>query len=270
MSTLHLAWSQAVTRLGSTRVHGYEHSLQPACSAQPHPGVFDRDERRESQPLTPPSSPASPEGSPLGSRPTTKTAATQSPVKDSGISRPETPAIGKETSSAPLLISCGIPRTIQRSMPLRSRWAEALRSLGPATPLSRNRGSCPNRTPLTDFCFQTPSAGTTTNNCSPRETALSRFPLAHQDRSPASCGRRGTRVTPGWPPKGRPHRPEKAETACVQRRRGQLVPSPNTSVSPKFCCTEPEDWMPSSQISSQGPRSCRPRERGDSDESRGV
>lgn len=166
-------------------------------SAEPHLGVFDRDERRESQPLTSPSSSAPPEGSPLGSRPTTKTAATQSPVKDSGISRPETPAIGKETSSAPLLISCGIPRTIQRSMPFRSRWAEALRFLGPATPLSRNRGSCPNRTPLTDFCFQTPSAGTTTNNCSPRETALSRFPLAHQDRSPVSCGRRGTRVTPG-------------------------------------------------------------------------
>lgn len=37
MSTLHLAWSQAVTRLGSARVHGYEHSLQPALFTPPNP-----------------------------------------------------------------------------------------------------------------------------------------------------------------------------------------------------------------------------------------
>lgn len=171
----------------------------------------------------------------------TKTASTESPVKSSWFPRPETPAIGKEPSSDPLLISCGFPLTIQRSMPVRSRRAEAHRMLGPATPPSRNRGSCPNRTPLTDFCFQTPSTGTPANNRSPHGTALSRIPLPNMTEATRAVGGTAPELPPAGPRRaGRTGRRKPSQLAYSDAE-ADFVPSPSTSLSPQFCCSEPED-----------------------------
>lgn len=108
---------------------------------------------REGRPLTPPSSPAPPGSSPPDRPPTTKTASNSDSVKSRRLSQPKTSATDKEPSSGPLLISCGFH--LRSSS--RRRFAFSDRShrlLGPATPLSRNRGSRPDQTPLVDFCNQ--------------------------------------------------------------------------------------------------------------------
>lgn len=167
--------------------------------------------RRERRPLTPPSSPDRSESSHSRTAADDQDRFHHTTREGKWLSRPETPATGKEPFQGSELISGGSPLPIQLSMPLRFRRAEAPQSLGPATPPSRNRGSCPDQTPLTDFCYQTPSTGTPANESSSHETTFSRISLPMTEVT--SGERHGTGVTPSWPPKGRPHRPRTIETA---------------------------------------------------------
>lgn len=195
---------------------------------------------REGRPLTPSSLPAPP-GSFLPDRPpTTKTASDTDSVKSRHLSRPKTSATDKEPSSGPLLISCGFH--VRFSSRRRFTFSDrSHRLLDPATPLSRNRGSRPDQTPLVDFC----------NQHKARAHLRTLFPHAGP-RFHASCCCLG-RSRQRWVIRHRSYprlAPEVPAAPAGNRRvsvvywdtRGRLVRLPNTSLSPRVCCSEPEDW----------------------------
>lgn len=111
---------------------------------------------------------------------TTKTASEQPDRESDRLPRPETPSTDKEPFFGPFAGSGWEPtfrpsaRTPLRPKPIPKNRCE----LDPAIFPSRNRGSCPDQTPLIGFCNQSQNAGTPANADSSHESTLSRIPLS--------------------------------------------------------------------------------------------